>query len=436
MNTGQPLDGRALTAEIPADWREPALEIARTLSGAGHRGWIVGGAVRDLVLASQRGDGAADGGPPKDIDMVSAALPDEVEALFERTVAVGKAFGIVVVVLGGKEIEVATFREERGYTDRRRPDEIVYADDPATDARRRDFTMNALYLDPLDGTIEDPAGGLADLGAGVLRTVGEPGARFREDGLRILRMARFAARFGLDLAPGLPEAAAAELDSLAGVTPERVLDETRKILGRAGPERAMEILESIGALERVLPGWGEASAAERGARVAALGRVAAAGGDEASRLAALLGPAAPDHMDALRASRALRQAVAERRSGAARWAALAAAPLDDGSPDGRGALVEFHRGGGRSALGLALAESPDAADAITGAARAIADLDAAAPTDPTGLTSSRWIELGLTPGPLLGEAHGALRRAALGGAIAGEADAEAWARAWVQGRLR
>ena len=103
-SAGGELDGKALLQRIPRDWAEPTRAVAETLAGAGHRAWVVGGGVRDLIL----------GRPIKDIDLVSKALPGDVEALFPKTIAVGKSFGIVVVVQGGVEIEVATFREERG----------------------------------------------------------------------------------------------------------------------------------------------------------------------------------------------------------------------------------------------------------------------------------------------------------------------------------
>ena len=167
--TSEPhIDGATLLARMPP----PALQLARSvcsrLAEGGHRGWIVGGAVRDLVLER----------PLVDLDLVSDALPDAVEGLFERTVSVGKSFGVVVVVMDGQEVEVATFRKERGYSDRRRPDEVEYALDPEVDARRRDFTCNALYLDPLTGEVRDPEGGLADLTSGRLRAVGDAGGRF------------------------------------------------------------------------------------------------------------------------------------------------------------------------------------------------------------------------------------------------------------------
>ncbi|MEM9383382.1 MAG: CCA tRNA nucleotidyltransferase, partial [Planctomycetota bacterium] len=247
MSDGFTAMGRGLLDGIPPAWRVPATEVARRLAGAGRRAWIVGGCVRDLVLER----------PLQDVDVVSAARPEEVEALFDRTVPVGRSFGIVVVVLDGVELEVATFRRERGYSDRRRPDEVEYADEPEVDAQRRDFTCNALFLDPLDGTLFDPTGGLDDLRAGVLRAVGDARARFREDGLRILRMARFLASLHLQPAAELLDAAREESASLDGVSAERVLDELGKVFRGAAPWVALRALREGGHAARCLPGWGE-----------------------------------------------------------------------------------------------------------------------------------------------------------------------------------
>jgi tRNA nucleotidyltransferase/poly(A) polymerase len=231
--------------DLQPEQRAAALAVAERLSVAGLRSWIVGGAARDL----------ARGVAPKDLDMVSAATPDQVEALFERTVAVGKAFGIMVVLIGGTEVELATLRVERGYRDGRRPDEVLFGTSVEDDAARRDFTCNALYLDPLSNEFLDPTGGLADLRAGVLRTVGDPGTRFAEDGLRLLRLARFLALLDLRPAPGLIEAAVGATASLRGVSPERVRTELARIFNGPRPGRAMDALEACAVLPGALPAW-------------------------------------------------------------------------------------------------------------------------------------------------------------------------------------
>jgi hypothetical protein len=254
--TDEPLSPAGdLVSRLPDPLRELAIGVCQALGEAGYRGWVVGGAVRDLIL----------GRDIKDVDLVSAALPDNVEALFERTVAVGKSFGIIVVVVDGQEVELATFRRERGYSDRRRPDEVEYASSPEEDARRRDFTCNAVYLDPLTGEVRDPAGGVEDLRAGILRAVGDAAGRFREDGLRILRMARFVSTLNLEPAPGLLAAAEREAEALSGVSAERVRDELSKMMRGGRPSRALEILVEGGHAERSLPALGSAN--EVGARL-------------------------------------------------------------------------------------------------------------------------------------------------------------------------
>ena len=295
---------RLLQQRAP-DLARAATGVALGLARGGHRGWVVGGAVRDL----------ARGEVPGDCDMASAARPDEVEALFERTLAVGKAFGTLLVLDFGLEVQLTTFRAETGYSDGRHPDRVRYAETLEEDARRRDFTCNALYLDPLADEVADPEGGLADLAAGRLRCVGDPRERFAEDGLRLLRLARFAAGMGLGVEPDTLGAAEASLAALRGVSPERVYAELSSILEGPAAVRAVELLASTGVAERVLVGWRGAEAE----RLALLGRL----GEEAGGLArwiALGGEQAPEMLEALRAPRALRDEVSavldlERRLG-------------------------------------------------------------------------------------------------------------------------
>ncbi|MFT5199057.1 MAG: tRNA nucleotidyltransferase/poly(A) polymerase [Planctomycetota bacterium] len=217
---------------LSAERRAAVLSVARTLRAAGYRAWLVGGAVRDLCLGEDVGD----------LDMVSAALPDEVVRLFPGAREVGRSFGIVQVLGAGQWIELATFRLERGYSDGRHPDEVRYTDSLVKDAGRRDFTCNAMYWDPLECELADPKGGMGDLERRELACVGDARGRFDEDGLRLLRMARFLARLGLKPAPGLFEAAAASKSSLRGVSGERILHELRRMAEGPRPQVALEAL--------------------------------------------------------------------------------------------------------------------------------------------------------------------------------------------------
>ncbi|MFT7676102.1 MAG: tRNA nucleotidyltransferase/poly(A) polymerase [Planctomycetota bacterium] len=237
-----------------------ARQVATRLREAGHVGLIVGGAVRDLLI----------GRSPKDVDMVTDARPDQVEALFERTLGVGRAFGIMVVLLDDQEVELATFRVDGSYSDGRHPDAVTYGTTPEEDAARRDFTCNALFLDPESGQVLDPVGGRDDIVGKRLDTVGDASRRFAEDGLRLLRMVRFEAQLGFRSASGLHAAAREAADKLEGVSPERILEELLRTFREPSPERALRTLAECDLLERILPGLAE-DADARGFALKALG---------------------------------------------------------------------------------------------------------------------------------------------------------------------
>lgn len=434
MVNGNKINGADLAARIPDPWREPTLAIARALGAAGHRAWVVGGTVRDLILDR----------PVKDVDIVSSALPDQVEALFEKTIPVGKAFGIVVVVLDGLELEVATFREETGYSDQRRPDSIRYAPDSTADARRRDFTCNALFLDPLDGTLSDPTGGLQDLAKRQLQAVGDAADRFREDGLRLLRLARFSASLGLDPAPGLLDAARAERASLAGVSAERVLGELGKIFAGDRAAIAIQLFEEVGIGELCLPGWGQAGfdGAQRARRI----RMLAAMDTPipiASGLAVLVGDedtrATQDRVAALRGSKDLREAASVLWAQSVLLEDWAMEPGSDSIDSGAGQPLATEERGRRVLIARMRATEPALAMATARAtadghpteplARLKADLrrySLEAPEAPFELPSQRLIELGIPKGPALGLAIARMRAASLGGAFLDAPGAEEW----------
>lgn len=220
-------------ARRESDPRGAAIEVIRVLRGAGHVAYLAGGCVRDELL----------GLSPKDYDVATDATPAQVVALFPRTREVGAAFGVVLVQGRGAVTEVATFRKDGPYSDKRRPDGVEFSS-AEEDAKRRDFTVNALFLDPeagdrgsgigdpgeVSGRVIDFVGGMEDLRAGVIRAVGDPGARLAEDHLRALRAARFAARFGFAIEPVTAGAIRAQASALAGVSRERVGDEVRRMM--------------------------------------------------------------------------------------------------------------------------------------------------------------------------------------------------------------
>src|SRR5437667_7238524 len=203
----------------PPCFREDALAVVRTLRDAGHVAYFAGGCVRDLLLGLE----------PKDYDVATDPPPQRVRRLFNNTQAVGAAFGVILVRLGGSQIEVATFRADMEYEDGRRPVGVRFTS-AEEDAKRRDFTINGLFLDPIDDRVIDYVGGQEDLKAKVLRAIGEPNHRFEEDHLRLLRAVRFASRFSLTIQPATAGAIASHAPSLTRISPERVGEELRLML--------------------------------------------------------------------------------------------------------------------------------------------------------------------------------------------------------------
>lgn len=222
--------------------RNAAEGVVRRLRSSGFEAVFAGGCVRDRLLGLE----------PSDYDIATSARPEQVEALFERTIPVGKQFGIVIVVVDGVNFEVATFREDGPYVDGRRPASVHFSD-ARSDALRRDFTINAMFEDPLSGEIIDYVGGRADLAAGVLRAVGDPRARFAEDRLRMIRAVRFATRFGFAIDPPTLAAVRAEPDRLAIVSAERIGEEIVRILTDGSAKAGFELLDETGLLAVVLP---------------------------------------------------------------------------------------------------------------------------------------------------------------------------------------
>lgn len=234
--------------------------VIATLEAAGHEAWFVGGCVRDLILDQ----------PVHDADVTTSAHPDQVEALFPHTVAVGRSFGVVVVVLAdGQHVEVATFRNDGAYVDGRRPTTVTYGT-VVEDVERRDFTINGLLLSIRDAVV-DHVGGLADLKSRILRTVGDADRRFAEDRLRILRGLRFAARFGLTVEERTWQALCSH--TLGDLSAERIVQEWDKALCGPGPGRWLDLLATSGHLAALFPPAASPSAEARQDIARALGRV-------------------------------------------------------------------------------------------------------------------------------------------------------------------
>lgn len=227
-------------AQGSAKAREVATWIVQTLRERGFVAYFAGGCVRDELL----------GLTPKDYDVATDARPDAIAGLFPRTAHVGAAFGVMLVRHEGVTVEVATFRADGEYTDRRRPDQITFSDEVA-DAKRRDFTVNALFLDPLkpsadSGRVIDHVGGVADLSARVLRAVGDADQRLKEDDLRSLRAVRLSTRLGFAIEGATREAIRRHAGELSGISRERIGDEMRLMLENAARASAVRLLSELG----------------------------------------------------------------------------------------------------------------------------------------------------------------------------------------------
>jgi putative nucleotidyltransferase with HDIG domain len=220
-----------------------ARRIAGALRASGHQAFYVGGCVRDILLGQQ----------PKDYDIATDATPDRLLQLFPHSRRVGAHFGVVLVVEDGAQVEVATFRSDHAYTDGRHPGSVVFESNPREDVIRRDFTINALMMVPETGEVLDYVGGREDLARGVVRAIGEPDRRFKEDHLRMLRAIRFAARFGFEIEAST-FAAIQRLHALIHrVSAERIRDELVRILTEGGARRGFELLDRSGLLNDILP---------------------------------------------------------------------------------------------------------------------------------------------------------------------------------------
>ena len=247
--------------------RDFALDVVRRLRDAGHEALWAGGCVRDQLL----------GLPPKDYDVATSALPDQVRELFgrRRTLAIGAAFG-VISVLAPKPlhpIDVATFRTDGNYLDGRRPESVAFSD-AEHDAQRRDFTINGLFFDPVAGEVVDYVGGLADLKGRVLRAIGDPLQRFTEDKLRLLRAVRFAATYDLQIEPATLAAVRQMAEQVSQVSGERIGAELRRIVVHKSRAHGAKLLAAAELLPPILPELAPRAAANDAAWQASQARLA------------------------------------------------------------------------------------------------------------------------------------------------------------------
>ena len=219
-----------------------AASIVRRLRDAGHVAYYAGGCVRDMLR----------GVPAKDYDIATSARPEEVQKLFPKTVAVGAHFGVICVLEGGAQFEVATFRSDGAYIDGRHPQAVTFSS-PREDAERRDFTVNGMFYDPIAAEVIDFVGGRADLERRVLRAIGDAASRFREDRLRMLRAVRFATVLGFEIDPATWDALREHAAEIHDVSAERIREELVRIFLSPNRVRGLDLLDQSGLLGQIIP---------------------------------------------------------------------------------------------------------------------------------------------------------------------------------------
>jgi poly(A) polymerase len=236
--------GNYITAKRKMTNKDAAIKIIRQLRDSGFEALLAGGCVRDMLL----------GRVASDYDVATNARPEEVIKLFKRTLKVGAKFGVVIVLIEDKQVEVATFRTETGYADGRHPSAVEFAG-AAEDASRRDFTINGMLYDPLKKEVIDFVGGQADLKKGLIRTIGKPEERFGEDFLRMLRAVRFSTQLGFTIEPQTFSAICSNSKHITKISGERIAMELEAILVSPNRSAGVSLLAESGLAEAIFPGF-------------------------------------------------------------------------------------------------------------------------------------------------------------------------------------
>lgn len=237
------MERKDIVTSDKSELRLNADNIVRKIRSNGHEAFFVGGCVRDLLMTTE----------PKEYDITTNAKPEEISKIFKKTIPIGENFGVVLVLYNGFQFEVATYRKDLGYSDGRHPDEVEYTKSVQEDVLRRDFTINGMLLDPMQGRLIDYVGGKDDIERGIIRTIGEPHNRFEEDKLRMLRAVRFSARFKFKIDRGTSDAIVKNCSKINDVSPERIRDEIIKIITQDNPGPGVTLLSKLGLLKEVLP---------------------------------------------------------------------------------------------------------------------------------------------------------------------------------------
>ncbi len=378
-----------------------AAAVLKILSDGGFRALLAGGCVRDMLLSRT----------PKDYDIATNATPAQVRKLFPNSRLVGAKFGVVLVRRNEHDIEVATFRTDGVYTDGRHPDEVTFGSEQ-DDARRRDFTINGLFLDPKTEEIIDYVGGRDDIQQGVLRTIGDPDRRFAEDYLRLLRAPRFAARLDFKIEPSTSEAITKLAPNLAHISPERIWMELEELITSRSREKGFHLLVELGLHQHLSPEFSPAK--DQCEHIAAvLGKSTGDTIDPAQAVAALLGGLS--RSSAQKVCRSLR--LSNRITDDALWLLASLAPASQAISL---ELADFkilmaHRAWPmltdlfRANL---MAKDADLSPHLNLVKRA-GTIPENTVTPPPLLPGAALIEMGVVPGPLFGKVLNAVYRAQL-----------------------
>lgn len=400
----------------PRNAWDAALEIIRRLRAQGHVALLAGGCVRDRLL----------GLAPKDFDVVTDAVPERVLEIFPRARNVGAKFGVVLVRRFGHDFEVATFRADGPYSDGRHPDSVKFGSD-IEDARRRDFTINGLFLDPVDDRILDYVNGRPDIEAGIVQTIGDADQRFEEDHLRMLRAVRFAARLGFTIDPKTAESIRRHAHQLVTISAERVWMELEVILSEPARARGWQLLVDTGLRAHLSTAWPHSPAAD----LAIIARLDALQKQPVSPSLALSAALrALDKKTVAGVCRSLR--LSNRSSKAVNWL-IASLPVvgDEANLDLAGLKTLMAEQPWPELLELlrvdlvAAGEELTSYERLTARAETISD-DCIAP--PPLLDGDRLASLGVEPGPRMGEILDAVYREQLNERIETSEQAEAMAR--------
>ncbi len=228
---------------FPSELLDFAREVVVELRKAGHKAFCVGGCARDTLLGIE----------PKEYDITTSATPEEVSEIFPHTVPIGVSFGVILVITGKYQFEVATFRKDQSYTDGRHPDKVIYSSEEQEDVRRRDFTINGMLYDPIEEEVIDYVDGIRDIKSKIVQTIGDPYERFNEDKLRMMRAIRFSSRYNFELNLDTFQAIEKLAVDITQVSSERIRDEITKIITQSNPGHGLNMLSVSGLLKYILP---------------------------------------------------------------------------------------------------------------------------------------------------------------------------------------